>query len=1151
MSQSKQELRRIKHNIISMGNPVRGAIAFFNSESTDTIQRYGDVLSREDFFRRAIVGRCCPATIGDMVRCGNMPRFFDLKKTLGWCTLAICAESKRINDFLELRNQFEYAFLLGQYEQCFELLECSRKEFGRSFWDIKNQISVLNERDGLDTQRKYADSILAEMVKGSVDAYQVYCYSRQCERNISVGAFFNMLERDYARFIKDGVTELKCKYAYFKASGNFLSIDENRWLVDETVIDAFLYVDDKYDLIDRYLSLCDIVTNVFMHGSEKLRELFIPYIEKISAVIPDPFFKNIVFQWKNHYSYFYSSGNDRICQAFDLYSVGQYEACMKLTRELLLENIVNFPLVELFAKCCMFLSEYVPITSERSPINTIVRKSSQLFSRTGDARDIQTDLMKILYLHPYAIWSQELLLVIAKFNSRLMILEECNTINYYAAITTPDRIFNFDVDFLPDFLGMATETYRNSASTRLAVAMRTKEANLLEGLGLDETRKKKYKAKLLSETNPIEALEVLNQLREERDVEGAIKLEVDALRVRSYLQMDNLLRAIEIFVPAFCENSNFIYMGAVDRIFEEIKTGNQDVSNSILTPIICSLYFNYYPDHDDMDDIVLSACYEEYLDACGVSKPSELLLNPPTEINANILNRFLAEVCVPNVMARSLAFESEDDILRERNIICDILADRDAENSEKYVEEIRRHTNTLLVRLAKREIDNGKVYIDIEAIRTLLFQEVCESFERYLEYRKSNLEEYVFAIVNDPSEPSADPIYLYQRVKKTGMLEEIIKKTRDIFTADNKYGLDGTLSVRIRHGTLESQLRSCFEKHNLITTKAVDGSYNPNRHWHTGRWMKTEVEKSIDEIFASFSSEIDAQIAYIKNELIQIHTENKNPDGVFDFTIDENLISRIDADMYNITSYHMFESYIIDMMVDITNICLEKMRDLLDRDINDSFQRMLHDLETKLQKYQTAVNFQGLRDHIAKARTDISAELKNIAEWFRRTQSDDFRDFDFLLAAQLSYQTFQHSHPSYALRCDYDDIDTSIELEGRTLRSVVDIFIILLDNVMKHSGITSGISARISAKREGNVVALSVTNPVKPGCVSAAHLKEITEQLGTWENRDFTRREGGSGLHKVKKILSVDLKCDNKIKLSCIDDTFMVDIRAELGGVMR
>ena len=149
-----------------------------------------------------------------------------------------------------------------------------------------------------------------------------------------------------------------------------------------------------------------------------------------------------------------------------------------------------------------------------------------------------------------------------------------------------------------------------------------------------------------------------------------------------------------------------------------------------------------------MDDIVLSTCYEEYLDACGVAKPSDLLLNPPEEINADVLNRFLAEVCVPNVMARSIAFESEDDILRERNIICEALVERDEANSIRYIEEIRRHTNTLLVRLAKHEIDNGKVYIDIEALRTLLSQEVCELFERYLEYKKINLNEYILAILN-------------------------------------------------------------------------------------------------------------------------------------------------------------------------------------------------------------------------------------------------------------------------------------------------------------------------------------------------------------------------------------------------------------------
>ena len=1151
MSVNKQQYRKMKQTMISMGNPVYGTIALFKREPAEEILKYSSALCRDGFFRNGVIGKCYPATVADMGNCGNMPPFLSLEKTLEWYVLALCAESEKINEFLGLRKEFDYAFLNGQYDHCLHLLEASRKQFGRSFWEIKNQIAVLNEKEGFESQRKYSDSVISEMQKGSVDAYQVYYYSKQCERNISVGSFLNALARDYDRFTKKAGFDITCKYAYFKASGNFLDIGENGWLVEGKTIQAFLYLDDKYGLIDRYISLIDIATNIFVYGPDELRQMFIPYIAKMSQFVSDPVFNNIVFQWENHHCCFYAAENDRICEAFDLYSIGNYEASLQITKTLLLEDIANFSLVELYAKCCVYLQDYIPITDAKSLINTVLRKLNQLYTRTGDARDIQTDLMKLLYTHLHTNWAHELLLILEKFNSRLMVLEECKTTSYYSAISTPDIIFTFDAAFLDDFLKTATEIFCSSISTKLAIAMRTNDINLLEHLALETTRKEKYKARLLLETNPGEALVILDQLRESCCVIGAIMLEIDALRVRAYLSMDNLLRAIEIFVPAFCKNSNFIYAGAIDRIFNEIKAGTNNVSQSILTPIICSLYFNYYTNHNDMDDIVLSACYEDYLDTCGVDKPSGLLSNPPVDVNADTLNRFLAEVCVPNVMARSLAFESEDDILRERNIICEALSVRDEENYNKYMEEIRRHTNTLLVRLAKREIDNGKVYIDIEGIRTQLLQDVCEQFERYVDYRQNDLEEYIFAIVNDISQSSSTPIYLYKPRKQTGLLEEAVKKIRDIFTADNKYGLDGTLSVRIRHGTLESQLRACFEKHNLITTKSVDGIYNPNQHWHNARHKTVETEAKIQEIFSSFSANIDKQIAYIKNELIQIRTEEKNPKGVFDFTIDGNLISVIDAQMNWINSYQKFEAHIMDRMLDITNACLERMRDLLNCEINDTFQQMLRDLETSLQKYNTLLNFQALRDQIAKARTDISAELKTIAEWFRRTQSDDFRDYDLSLAAQLSLQTFQHSHPSCKLHCSYDDIDKSIELKGRTLLSVVDIFIILLDNVMKHSGVASNASVQISAKRQDSAVVLSVRNPVKTGTISSARLREITEQLSNWENSDYTRREGGSGLHKVKKILSVDLQCNNTINLSCDDDTFIVDIRAELGGVLR
>ena len=1056
-----------------------------------------------------------------------------------------------ICDFVSLRAQFDHAFLHGQYDQCLILLDHSRQKFGRSFWEIKNQIAVLSEKEGLESQRKYANSIIDEMKKGGVEAYLIYSYSKQCERGVSVGTFLNTLERDHERFIKHGVVDVVSKYLHYKALGNLLPVDKNSWLVDGDMINAFLYIDDKYNLIDRYISICSIIENVFVYGGNQLQESFIPYIKKLNSVVADPFLKNIVYQYENHFCHFYATNNDRICRAFDLYSSGNYEACTQLTGDLLRENILNFPLIELYAKCNINLPEYIPLTAERSPLNIIARKLCHLFARKGDAKDIQTDLTKMLYTHLHTSWSWELLLIIEKFNTRLMVLEESRATNYHVAITAPDRIFDFDSDYLSNFLATAAESYRSSISTQLAIALRTKNMALLESLDLEIIRKEKYRARLLAETNPTKTLEVLDHLSASECISSPVKLEIDALRVRIHLDLGNLLYAIETFVPAFCENSNFIYAGAIDRIFAALKAGSHDVRHSILVPIVCSLYFNYYPNHNDIDDIVLCACYEDYLDSCGVSKPSELLANPPARVNAEIFNRFLAEVCVPSVMARSLAFETEDDILRERNIICNALADRDEANRSKYIEEVRRHTNTLLVRLAKREIDNGKVYVDIDAIRTLLLQDVCESFERYLEYRKNDLQEYVIGIANDPSSPAAEPIYIYRRVNQTGLLEDAVKKARDLFTADNKYGLDGTLSVRIRHGTLESQLRACFEKHNLITTKAVDGNYNPNLHWNTGRRKSEAVENEIQEIFKSFSADIDAQIAFIKNELIQIRTEEKNPAGVFDFTVDNDMISAIDSQMYWIGSYQAFETYVMEMLLDITNVCLEKMRDLLDREINDIFQQMLRELETKLQKYSSLLNFQALRDHIAKARTDISTELKNIAEWFRRTQSDDFRDYDFSLAAQLSLQTFQHSHPSCTLRCSYEDIDKSIELKGRTLRSVVDIFIILLDNVMKHSGLNSNIPVQISAKRENSTVILSVRNPVKPGTISDARLREITNQLGNWEKSDYTRREGGSGLHKIKKILSVDLHCNNTINLSCDNETFIADICVELGGVMR
>lgn len=1150
MAKAKQQYRSIKQRLFSMGNPVSGMRAFFNSESLETIQRYAERLSGEAFFRNAFVGKGYPTTISEIGHCGNMPLFSDLEKSLLWYTLSLRAEAEKINNFLMLKADFEKAFLSGTYDICLKLLDESNRLFGRSLWEIKKRIAVLNEKERLESQKKYSSSVISEFPKGSVFGYIINSYSKQCERNISIRAFYNMIDGDFARFTSNGVPVLLCKYAKFKAAGSISVTEEDALWSDYETINYILCFDDKCPIIDRYLSLRDIAASLYVCGKDKLFSRLLPYFKMLNTVISDPFLSNSCFLWEHNYCQFHELDNEQVCNVFDLYSRGEYETCTSLTKQLLLDKVTYFPLVEVYAKSNIYLAEYSPLSSTHTVMDTVARKLKQLLSRTGDIKDLHADLLKILYTHLDSNWAMELLLIIEKSFNKLTVLEETRMYSLYSSISTPEQIFSFDEAYLQAYLNDVTDNYKNSVTTQLAIAVRTKKPDQIDSLVMDPVRKQKYKAGLLLESDPEKALNLTSEILE-NGVIPAVYLEISALRVKALLHTQNLLDAIATFISAFFENSNFVHIGSIDSLFNDIKSGDYDVSGSILVPIICSIYFNYYPAHDDRDDIVLSVCYDEYLETLNVEKPSDLLNAPPDDVDEPTFIRFLAEVCVPSVMERSLAFATDDDILRERNVICEALVELDPDNREKYKEEIRRHTNTLLMRLAKREIETGKIYVDVDAIRMLLTQEICEPYERYLEHQKNDLDEQLFEILNQITSGEADnSIYLVRQVKQTEMLEEIVKKARDIFVADNKYGLDGCLSVRIRHGTLESQLRSCFEKHKLVTTKAVDGSYNTNAAWVNSAVASIDAKVQIDEIFSRFSQTIDTCIQKLKKELIQIQTESKNPKGLFDFTVNANLVGYVESKIYNLESYNQFERFIVELWMDTAELSLDKVRGFLVNEMNRMFQDALITLEKDVQIFHSVLNLQGLRDQIANARTDISAELKNIAEWFKLSQPDGFIDYNLSLATQISYSTFQHSHPSCLLQCNYDKIDTNIMLKGQTLRSVVDILIILLDNVMKHSAMDTNISANICATREQNNVVLTVSNPVKPGSVSSARLTEITDRLADWEKQGYTSREGGSGFHKIKKILSVDLQCPNHLEISCKEDLFCVRITADFKEAM-
>lgn len=208
MNNYKQEYRKIKQRIFSTKNPVSGISSFFYSEDISTLKKFANSICKDRLFEKIIVGNCFPGSIEEMENCGNMPWFTELERSVIWTTLSISQKSNEINEFLEYRNQFDTAFLNSNFDACEDILNKVHNRFGFSIWEISNRIYVLNEKDGLDAQKRYAQLVKSKLKQGFVPNYLVSCISKQCERNVSVLTYLRDLQIEYNQFTESVGNEL-------------------------------------------------------------------------------------------------------------------------------------------------------------------------------------------------------------------------------------------------------------------------------------------------------------------------------------------------------------------------------------------------------------------------------------------------------------------------------------------------------------------------------------------------------------------------------------------------------------------------------------------------------------------------------------------------------------------------------------------------------------------------------------------------------------------------------------------------------------------------------------------------------------------------------------------------------------------------------
>lgn len=301
-----------------------------------------------------------------------------------------------------------------------------------------------------------------------------------------------------------------------------------------------------------------------------------------------------------------------------------------------------------------------------------------------------------------------------------------------------------------------------------------------------------------------------------------------------------------------------------------------------------------------------------------------LSIDFPSQIDTSILDNnkrqlvyFFSQICVSNILDNCDSFESSKDLSEERRRILSNLIKIDSENSENYHQEIIEITSELKVKSGLEYIDGSRIHVDEEALKNLILDTYQSSFIRYRNLVEAgigiseNFDKVIDAFIDDRKNFELQNILSTPNNEADSLLLEVVNDIKDLFLHHPKFGLDGFLSLRIRHNSIIGFVRAAPEKCDLVTNQPSKGeAYKPNEFW-----MSRTPEcyhDNINKILRQFTDDLDTYLEDIKNKYIQIKS-NKYPEGILQLEIDKNtltflraLIQSYDIEAFVTTCFNIF-----------------------------------------------------------------------------------------------------------------------------------------------------------------------------------------------------------------------------------------------------
>lgn len=1038
--------------------------------------------------------------------------YVDLKNELKWSVFYLNLFQDKLKTFVELKQSFEANLFSENLKDAEEILQKIENNFGISLWYIENKINLIQLTSGFKEQKKYLQEIFKNKECTSVIKNLCYFYSYRAEEDTKV--------RDY----KNLILELPIFYKFYL---DFFNDESNKDIENISVDDQYAYIlnaTSKISVIDTYEILLKVVNKLLLEN--KVESNYYDEIKLIYTHLDTSDFRilNLKSQLEN-----FIDIDQKILRVYDEYSKGNYDVTFRLCEKILMKTPLKSELYDIYINSSIRLNLDFGI-KEDSLFFNLMSALKKIKNYDENYIKFESLIEKKLMMFSSQQWTYGIRFLLNKYTNlfdsekkiKYAILHQLNAKNLDIKNLELDQFFYEKLKKIENL---------NSETISLLCFFYEENREKISKMNIPEERKIRYICELeYNKNNYEEVVAILEKTINNFDTlsyNTIITCYLNSLLLSKKFKSKGLETLVEIY-----NRNHFLYpLLPFKMALETVEI--VETYSDINIPIIYHLYEKYVSDKYRFKTF---SSYESFLIENGCEKPSNYFEKIKFTLNYKLIY-FFYEICTIQIMSDSIYFDSSLDLIEERINICKKLSEFDKESNNKYIDEIIFLNKEKLAKLVFNKINRNKIFINKKGIKKIAKNEIENMFIKYKKMETIDSENESFncsSSLNSQKEASNDEKMV---IKKT-TIRDLIEKVRGIFLFDKNFGIDTCLSTQIRHGILVSSLRQIFEEKKIITKIGEDEKYHINDYWKN-KYRIGETSETIRELLAvlnDYSKQIDDLSLFIKNELIQIHG-NEKPKGLFNYNYNFVVVQTDELEV--------FIDNVINAYIEITETILIDVRNTFKEEIKKLYVDILCRLHEKIEEIEkkTDEDYSELKKTILESKLEIQNRIDTISNWFYLSKDSEDTDYSAEAIKNLVLKVINGT-------IDVKEEITNFMLKGKSFLGMFHILYNLFNNIIAHSGIKNPECKFEFKKNIDASILICIKNKTDIDKVKLSQkIKLLNEQLEK-EILEKNNVEGGSGFSKIQNILKNDLEINHKIDIYIENENdFVVKIHIDKGVV--